>query len=151
MQKGLLKHHNKSILHKSTIYINHVSNILRNTGHLVIHIKDIEGYDNLNDDDLTIIDEIVVESNDMIFTKSNSNAFWNTDLETTLKNLNVDFLIISGFAAEHCVLFTYNGAIERGFNTSILQNGVISEDNNPYNILKDRNLISYNSIEYIIK
>jgi nicotinamidase-related amidase len=39
----------------------------------------------------------------------------------------VRFVVVSGFAAEYCVLFTYNGAVERGFGVSLLQKGIAGD------------------------
>lgn len=41
-----------------------------------------------------------------------------------LRERGVEFVIVSGFAAEYCVLFTLNGAEERGFGASLLQHGI---------------------------
>ncbi|HEY2494346.1 MAG TPA: cysteine hydrolase, partial [Paenibacillus sp.] len=59
-------------------------------------------------------------------------------------------VIIAGFAAEHCVLFTYNGAIERGFKPVILQQGILSTQSDVIiSTYRERNMISYPVIEYL--
>jgi hypothetical protein len=66
--------------------------------------------------------------------------------------LRIELVIISGFAAEHCVLFTYNGAIERGLKPVILQQGILSKYADVItSTYRDRNLISYPVIEYLSK
>jgi nicotinamidase-related amidase len=73
-------------------------------------------------------------------------------LDSILKENEVDCVIVSGFATEHCVLFTYNGAKERGYQAYLLQNGVsgINEiDINRIQLL--RSVISYEALEYFIK
>ncbi|MNW20834.1 Isochorismatase family protein [compost metagenome] len=68
-----------------------------------------------------------------------------------LKNHGVELLIISGFSAEHCVQFTYNGASERGFRPVLLQNGILSAHSDVITAAyRDRNLISYPVIQYLI-
>jgi nicotinamidase-related amidase len=79
------------------------------------------------------------------------NAFWETELDTILKREGVDCLIISGFAVEHCVLFTYNGAIERGYHAFLLQHGLAGmEEDEIKRIQLLRYVISYNAIEYFL-
>lgn len=56
--------------------------------------------------------------------KTHSNAFWQTDLERVLHDLAVDGVVVCGYAAEYCVLATYNGAEERGFTPLVLQAAV---------------------------
>jgi nicotinamidase-related amidase len=107
-------------------YINHVADMLRSSDHVVVHVQDVEGMEDSNSKAYRIISEVDVNEKDLTVTKESSNAFWQTDLEQILKSHGVELLIISGFAAEECVLFTYNGAMERGFRPVMLQNGILS-------------------------
>lgn len=133
-------------------YINFVADLLRSNNHFVIHIQDIEGLEESNADLFNIIPEIKVDQNDIRITKENSNAFWNTELAQILMNNDIGLVVVAGFAAEQCVLFTYNGAIERGNKTVILQNGIISTQSDVINLTyRDRNIISYPVIEYLVK
>ena len=50
------------------------------------------------------------------------------------------------------MLFTYNGAIERGYNTFLLQNGVAGfDDEEIKRIQLLRAVINYEAIEYFFK
>lgn len=81
--------------------------------------------------------------------KRRSNAFWDTGLEEILRRNSVKLVIVSGFAAENCVLFTYNGAVERDFKEAILHNGIVGERSSPvFDIYRDRNIISYPVTEF---
>jgi len=132
-------------------YINYVANLIRSKNHLVIHIQDIEGSNEINSELLSIIPEIKVDKEDVCITKEHSNAFWNTELEQILLDNGISLAIIAGFAAEHCVLFTYNGAIERGFKSVILQNGILSTKSDVITqTYRDRNIISHPVIPFII-
>lgn len=134
-------------------HINHVANLLRSNNHCVIHIQDIEGAENLDSSALLdIIPEIVVDHSDIRITKEESNAFWNTELEGILLKQDISLVIVAGFAAEHCVLFTYNGARERGFKAVILQNGILSTHSDAISTTyRDRNIVSYPVIEFLVK
>ncbi|MFM9278185.1 cysteine hydrolase family protein [Paenibacillus jiagnxiensis] len=132
-------------------YINYVADLLRTNHHLVVHIQDIEGSAETDPELLEVIPEITVDQKDIRITKEYSNAFWKTDLEQILVNNGISLVIIAGFAAEHCVLFTYNGAIERGFKSVILQNGILSTKPDVINqTYRDRNMISYPVIESVV-
>ncbi|MDR9854272.1 isochorismatase family cysteine hydrolase [Paenibacillus sp. VCA1] len=151
MQTIHLENLDNKIINRACEYINYVSDVLRRNGHVVVHVQDIEGMDESNKDLFRTIPEIRVDAKDLILTKEHSSAFWKTDLERTLSDQNVELIIISGFAAEQCVLFTYNGAVERGFKPVMLQNGILS--NSPDVITttyRDRNVISYPVVEYLI-
>jgi len=109
----------KEMMKNATDYINEASAFFREAKCPVVIVQDeeaTEGFDTIK--------EINVEASDIVISKQFSNAFWKTDLENILKSRGVEFVVISGFAAEYCVLFSLNGAEERGFGASLLQHGV---------------------------
>lgn len=152
MQKVFLSNRKEiNGIEKACEYINYVAELLRSKSQLIIHVKDVEGESEREKSLSDIIPEIKVKEGDMEISKLKSNSFWNTDLENILLTNKAELVIVSGFAAENCVLFTYNGAVERNFNTVILQNGIIGE--NSVSILetyRDRNIISYPVIEFLM-
>jgi nicotinamidase-related amidase len=152
MQKLFLQVQNE-VLHveRACEYINYVADLVRSNNHLVVHIQDMEQANEVSSDLMSIIPEIKVEKEDICITKEDSNAFWNTELEQILKENGIDLVIISGFAAEHCVLFTYNGASERGFKPVILQNGILSTKSDVITqTYRDRNVISHPVIPFLV-
>ncbi|WP_127539497.1 cysteine hydrolase family protein [Paenibacillus illinoisensis] len=133
-------------------YINHVTDVLRSSDHVVVHVQDVEGMEGSSPEEYRIISEVNVDEKDLTVTKESSNAFWQTELESILKSHGVELVIISGFAAEECVLFTYNGAMERGFRPVMLQNGILSTHQEAVtSTYRDRNVISYPVVDYLIK
>ncbi|MFS0870320.1 cysteine hydrolase family protein [Paenibacillus xylanilyticus] len=142
----------KRVLDHACEYINHVADVLRSNNHVVIHVQDVEGMEESNRDAYQGITEVDMREQDLIITKESSNAFWQTNLEEVLRSLGVELLIISGFAAEECVLFTYNGASERGFKPVMLQNGILSTHHEAVtSTYRDRNVISYPVVDYLIQ
>ncbi|UQZ32862.1 isochorismatase [Paenibacillus sp. PK3_47] len=133
-------------------YINHVAGLLRSKGHLVVHIQDMEGAGGDADPAVReVIPEITVDPQDIRVMKQYSNAFWQTDLEQLLRSQNVGFVIVAGFAVEHCVTFTYNGALERDFQAAMLQKSVLSTRPEATAALyHDRHLISYPVVEFLL-
>ena len=67
---------------------------------------------------------------DTCLEKTYSNAFWKSKLGATLKSLHINYVVIAGFVAEYCVLSTYRGAKERGYQAVILQDAIASVDDN---------------------
>lgn len=152
MQRGFLSQHMEAYaVPRACEHINYVAELMRNDNQTVIHIQDIEGVLDLEEEDIKIIPEIKVEASDLSIFKKASNAFWNTELETILRDRNINMVIVSGYAAEHCVLFTYNGAIERDFKAVMLQNGILSSHQDMITSnYRDRNMISYPVIEFLL-
>lgn len=132
--------------------INFVSALVREGAQTVIHIKDVEDAGSLPDGQLEFIPEIDVRPSDLVVQKKASNAFWETNLAEILTERGIELVIMCGQAAEHCVVFTYNGAAERGFRPVILQNGVASARPGRVAALEqDRNLISWSAIQAMVK
>ena len=126
---------------KACEHINYVASLLRNKNHTVIHIKDMEGADEQNVASYQIIPEIEINEKDLMVSKICSNAFWKTDLEKIVSENKTELLILSGFAAENCVLATYNGA-----------NGILGNHEDVITqTYRDRNIISYPVIEALTK
>ena len=141
----------KASFEKAVEYINETSQYFRKMKLPVVIIQDIEA-GGPETDGFKYVEELVVSDNDYFVYKTFSNAFWETELDTILKSEGVDCLIISGFAVEHCVLFTYNGAIERGYNTFLLQNGVAGFDDDEIKRIQSlRSVVNYGALEYFLK
>lgn len=125
MQKEFYElEHCKETMTSTIDYINETAELFRKTGNPVVIIQDEEAGEGPGSKGYEFIDDIKIEPTDIKISKIFSNAFWKTDLEKILKEKGVKFVVISGFAAEYCVLFTLNGAEERGFGASLLQHGV---------------------------
>ncbi|TLS52310.1 isochorismatase family protein [Paenibacillus antri] len=131
-------------------YINYSANLLRRSGHIVVHVQDEDVEGGRESSNYEIVPSIERASGDLYVNKKWSNSFWNTELESMLKERGVRYVIVSGFAAEHCVLFTYNGASERGFSPAVLQRGVIGErEGSAETLQRDRAVISHNVIGWL--
>lgn len=152
MQKIFLKKLMHTVEYDSVCeHINYVADLFRKHQQTVIYIKDIESETDENKEDLDFVDDIGSKSNEPVIDKIYNNAFWKTDLEKVLHDKNIKLLVISGYAAENCVLSTYLGGNERGFKTVLLQNGFLSAKPDVITQMnRDRNLISYPVIEYLM-
>jgi nicotinamidase-related amidase len=78
---------------------------------------------------------MLVNPGDLILRKHFQNAFWKSPLNQVLHGKHIDTILIAGYMAEHCVLSTYRGAIERGFKPILLADGVAGVEH-PEVILK---------------
>ena len=63
---------------------------------------------------------------DICLNKRYLNAFWQAELDTLLRSRQVSFVLLAGFLAEFCVLSTYRGAQERGYQAALLGGGIAS-------------------------
>jgi nicotinamidase-related amidase len=140
----------KAAFEKAVEYINEISQHFRAKQLPVVIIQDCED-GGPETEGFACVDELVVSDQDYRVMKSFCNSFWQTDLDELLKKEGVDCVIISGFAAEYCVLFTYNGAVERGYQTFLLQNGIAGfSEEEIKRIQQLRPVISYNAVKYFV-
>jgi len=152
MQEVHLKQADSSRIESACEYINHVAGMLRSSNQLVVHVQDVDGMDESNQHQYATISRIHMEPADRVVTKLHSNSFWQTELEQLLREHQIDFVVISGFAMEHCVLFTYNGALERGFTAALLQRGVLGEHADSITAAyRDRHVVSYPVIQLMLQ
>jgi len=63
---------------------------------------------------------------DLVLNKTHYNAFWNTKLDSLLRSLQVDTVLVCGFVSEYCVLSTLRGAFERGYRGALLDGAIAS-------------------------
>lgn len=131
-------------------YMNATSSLFRQVGLPVVVVQDLS----LGDPDsesFACVNELVIHQEDRVIHKTHNNAFWKTELEDVLKERDVDAVVLSGFAAEYCVLFSYNGAKERGFTASILQHGVAGVTLEGIRSIETlRPVVSYEALAYMV-
>lgn len=133
-------------------YINEAAKLFRENGLPVVKILDIEVGKGPGSKEFEFVDSISTDDDDIIIYKEYNNAFFKTELSDKLHELGVEFVVISGFAAEYCVLFSYNGAKEMGYGVSLLQNGIAGVE---YEEVKKmqllRSVVSIDALEYFLK
>lgn len=132
-------------------YINEAAKLFRKKKLPVFRVLDIEVGDGPGSNEFEFVESIMKKDEDIVIHKEYNNAFFKTELNNKLQELGVDFVVISGFAAEYCVLFSYNGAVEMGYGVSLLQNGVAGfEYEEVKGIQLKRPVISINALEYFL-
>ena len=68
-----------------------------------------------------VIDELVQQPGDIHIDKHRISGFWDTPLDSILRNLKVDTLFFAGVNADHCVLGTLMDANFHGYDTVLLE------------------------------
>jgi nicotinamidase-related amidase len=74
----------------------------------------------------TLPEQLAAQRSDLRIHKTYGNAFNKTALSEELRGLGVDTVIITGFAAEYCVLSTYRGALDLDLTPIILRGSLAS-------------------------
>jgi nicotinamidase-related amidase len=79
-----------------------------------------------------IPEDLAIQDSDLRIHKTYGNSFNKTPLEEELRKQGVDTVIVTGFAAEYCVLATYHGARDLDLTPIMLKGSLAS--GNPENI-----------------
>lgn len=107
----------------------------------IIYIQDLEiGAGQA--DQQKIHPEITPQVHDAILTKTSTDAFFVTDLQDKLNDLEVEHLVITGVKTEYCVDTTARSAISRGFDVTLVADGHSTTDNN---VLKAEQIIAHHN------
>jgi len=145
------KEETQTSMKQSLEYINYVIDIFRKASRPIIFVADEEAGEGIGSEGYQLYHDLNFDSNDALISKLFSNSFWNTKLDDILKEQGVELVVICGFAAEHCVYATYNGAMERGYKALVLQHGIASTNREYINMIETiSNTISYPALEYML-
>lgn len=91
---------------------------------IVVHHVDKEEGPYPGSEDFEFLPSIDIEKTDVKVVKNYPNAFNKTDLESILRQMKVDTVILSGLSATACVMATYIGAEDRDLHVYLLRDGV---------------------------
>lgn len=68
-----------------------------------------------------IVDELDVHETDIHVDKYRMSGFWDTPLDSILRNLGIDTLLFSGVNLDQCVLHTLSDAVCLGYNSILVE------------------------------
>ena len=71
-----------------------------------------------------VVDELTIEPADVRVSKYRMSGFWDTPLDTVLRNLRVDTLLFAGVNADQCVLADAHRRGFAGYDVVLLEDAV---------------------------
>ncbi len=109
-------------------YINAAASLFRNRGLPVLWIQNKDEYDKALPGlpGFEIVDGLKPLEGEPRLAKEYSNSFNKTDCKRILDSRGVDTVIVTGYAAEHCVLSTCRGARDLDLYSIILRGAIAS-------------------------
>jgi nicotinamidase-related amidase len=109
-------------------YINAAIELFRENGLPVICVQHVDEERNLvpGQEGFDLPDELDILSSDPRIYKTYSNSFNKTALAGELRERGVDTVVVTGFAAEYCVLSTYRGAQDLDLTPIVLRGSLAS-------------------------
>lgn len=109
-------------------YINAAIELFRAKGLPVVSVQHMNQADKLvpGEGGFDLPDKLAILPTDLHIHKTHGNSFNKTPLADELRTLGVDTVIITGFCAEHCVLATYQGALDLDFTPVLFRGSLAS-------------------------
>jgi nicotinamidase-related amidase len=77
---------------------------------------------------LLIPSQIAPQHDDYFIRKHTYCGFFETRLDSLLRNLGIRNIVVAGFATDVCVMFTMAGAVFRGYNTILVRDGTLATE-----------------------
>lgn len=103
--------------------INRLAAKFRETGNLVVliqHDGTAEDYCIPGTNDWELLDELQLDSSDLLTSKTANDAFYNSTLKSELEKRNIHELIITGCATDFCVDSTIKSALVNDFKVTVI-------------------------------
>jgi len=138
----------------ASMYINAAIDLFRKKNLPVICIQHMNPEDNLvpGQPGFDVPDVLNILPGDLHVHKTYSNSFTQTGLAETLRKLGADSIVVTGFAAEGCVLNTARGALDYDFTPMILRNSIIGGRPGAAPLVESiSDTISYNVLEKVLE
>ena len=97
-------------------------------------------------------EKVALQPTDERIHKRYENSFNKTSLLEKLQELDVDTVIVSGFAAEHCVLSTYRGAEDLDLKPIMLRGAMASANASYIQFVESLgDVISYGALKHTLQ
>ena len=123
IQTGLTKRYS---LYNRNVFFETVNSTIikyRKSGQLIVFIQHNNKLLQSNTNDWKIDSNLDKHNSDCVVQKKHGNAFQKTELAGLLEKHKVKEILICGLTSHGCVKYSCIGAIENGFETSLLRNG----------------------------
>ena len=123
IQNGLTK---KKILHNETVFLDSVNSAIkayRDSDFKIIFVQHNNNQLKKGSSAWEIDSRIDKQENDSVIQKKHGNAFQDTDLKTTLADLEINSITVGGLVSHGCVKATCLGGLSEGFEISLLKKG----------------------------
>ncbi|MGD0807927.1 MAG: isochorismatase family cysteine hydrolase [Anaerolineales bacterium] len=141
-------------LRNATEYINAAIELFRKKNLPVICVQHMNPEDNLvpGQEGFDLPESLKILPTDVHIHKTYPNAFNKTTLAELLRKEGVDTIVVTGFAAEGCVLSTCRGAKDLDLTAIILRNSIVAgkPENAPF-VESINEIISYGALEKVLE
>lgn len=95
---------------------------------------------------------VIIKDDDPKVIKNYPSSFTKTDLDKILEDKNVNTVFLCGLSAVGCVLATYYGAMDRGFEVFMVKNAIMSHKVEYTDVVKEiTETVSFKTLQFMLE
>ena len=104
------------------------------------------------DEDFEFPSSVIIDDKDPKVVKNYPSAFTKTDLEKILRDKGINTVFLCGLSAVGCVLATYYGAMDRGFEVFMIKNAITSHNAEYTDVIEDiTEIVSFKNLQFMLE
>jgi ureidoacrylate peracid hydrolase len=94
----------------------------RDAGVAYMPTADIQPVERDERDD-ELLPEVAALGDEMVFSKTSSSVFNTTEIESVLRRMGIEHLVVTGIVTDGCVELSVRDAVDRGFQVTLVEDG----------------------------
>ena len=95
---------------------------------------------------------VIIKDDDVKVIKNYPSAFTKTELETILRKRNINTVFLCGLSAVGCVLATYYGAMDRGFEAFMVKDAIMSHRADYTEVVKEiTETVTFKTLQFMLE
>ncbi len=117
-----------------------------------VYHSDLQFGPNPGDKDFEFPSSVIIKDGDVKVIKNYPSAFTKTELETILREKNINTVFLCGLSAVGCVLATYYGAMDRGFEAFMVKNAIMSHKADYTEVVKEiTETVTFKTLQFMLE
>jgi nicotinamidase-related amidase len=117
-----------------------------------VYHSDLQFGPNPGDKDFEFPASVIIKEDDIRVIKNYPSAFTKTDLEKILRKKDVNTVFLCGLSAVGCVLATYYGAMDRGFEVFMVKNAIMSHKADYTEVVKEiTETVTFKTLQFMLE
>lgn len=117
-----------------------------------VYHSDLQFGPNPDDKDFEFPPSVIIKDEDTKVIKNYPSAFTKTELETILREKSINTVFLCGLSAVGCVLATYYGAMDRGFEVFMVKNAIMSHKAEYTEVVKEiTETVSFKTLQFMLE
>ncbi|MDH4210906.1 MAG: cysteine hydrolase [candidate division WOR-3 bacterium] len=117
-----------------------------------VYHSDLQFGPNPGDKDFEFPSSVIIKDDDVKVIKNYPSAFTKTELEAILREKDINTVFLCGLSAVGCVLATYFGAMDRGFEAFMVKDAIMSHKADYTEVVKEiTETVTFKTLQFMLE